>query len=173
MKGRAMTASRAKAWAPTIGCAVLGFVLMSSGVAFAQEHDLSGDWVIDFADSDEPAEVFEAFSQRRSERGGVGVGIGIFGVPVEVGRGGGRGSEPAEVVRRDLRRLRRHLSANVDELGIEQSPERVRVIYADMGTVDYREGELVEDGEETAHAEWRRFRPGARSQRRLGHRLRR
>jgi len=138
------------------GTIAVSCLLITVGSAAAQEWDLSGQWVIDFSESDEPADVIDAVSQRRRGNSGVGVGVGIFGVPVEVGRSGGRGSEPAEVVQRDVRRLRPHLVNAVDRLDIEQSPDNVRVRYSNLGTADYRPDEVLEDGDETLHAEWRR-----------------
>ena len=39
----------------------------------------------DLDDSDDPIEVFDALSEARRGRSGVGIGVGIYGVPVEVG----------------------------------------------------------------------------------------
>jgi hypothetical protein len=149
------------AWTQTsrvlvFGSIVLCLAVIRVGTTAAQEWDLSGEWVIDLDESDDPAEAFDAVSQARRGQSGVGVGVGIFGVPVEVGQSGGRGSEPTEVVRRDLRRLRRHLVNAVDRLDVEQSFDNVRVRYSNVGTADYRPDAVLEDGEETLHAEWRR-----------------
>ena len=129
---------------------------MPVGITIAQEWDLSGQWVLDYDESDRPDDVFDSLAERRRGASGVGVGVGIFGVPVEVGRSGGRGSEPAEVVRRDLRRLRPHLVSAVDLLAIEQSPDSLRVGYSNLGNLTYRTGESQDDGDETTVAEWRR-----------------
>jgi len=140
--------------------AVLGSLLLAVavpiGVAAAQTPDLSGRWLLDYDESDVPRDVFDELAERRRGSTGVGVGVGIFGVPVEVGRSGGRGSEPAEVVRRDLRRLPPHLVEAVDQLDIEQAQNDLRVGYANRGAFDYRAGESDDDGEETTSAEWRR-----------------
>ncbi len=146
---------------PTSRVLVFGSILLCStalhvGAAVAQEWDLSGEWVIDLDESDDPVEAFDAVSQARRGQSGVGVGVGIFGVPVEVARSGGRGAEPAEVVRRDLRRLRQHLVNSVDRLDIEQSADNMRIRYSNQGTVDYRPDAVLEDDEERLHAEWRR-----------------
>jgi len=141
---------------PVFTSIVLGLVVVSVGPTAAQESDLSGQWIIALDESDDPVEMFGAVSEARRGRSGVGVGVGIFGVPVEVGRSGGRGAEPTEVVRRDLRRLRPHLASAVDRLDIEQSPDSVRVDYSNLGTVDYRPGDVLEAGEETRRVEWRR-----------------
>lgn len=125
-------------------------------MAVAQEWDLSGQWVVDLDESDDPVEVFDAVSQARRGRSGVGIGVGIYGVPVEVGRSGGRGSEPTEVVLRDLRRLRPHLVNAVDRLDIEQSSANVRVGYSNITTADYQPDTVLEDGDVTLSAEWRR-----------------
>jgi len=152
-----MTAWQAKPWIPVLGSMLLCVAVMPAGTIGAQERDLSGEWIIDLDESDDPADVFEALIGRRSGQSGVGIGVGIFGIPVgEVARTGGRGSEPEEVVRRDLRRLRRHLINTVDALDIEQSPDTLRVGYDDLRTFIYRTGETMEEGEETSLAEWRR-----------------
>jgi len=140
--------------------AVLGSLLLAvavpAGVAAAQEPDLSGRWLLDYDESDVPRDVFDELSERRRGSTGVGVGVGIFGVPVEVGRSGGRGNEPAEVVRRDLRRLPPHLVDAVDQLDIEQGQIDMRVGYANRGAFIYHAGESHDDGEEITSAEWRR-----------------
>jgi hypothetical protein len=141
---------------PVLGSLLVWLVLMPVGTIGAQEKDLSGEWVIDPDESDDPAEVLERLTGRRSSRGGVGIGVGIFGVPVEVARTAGRGNEPEEVVRRDLRRLRQHLIDTVDQLGIEQSPDTLRVAYDDLGTLVYGTGETTEEGDLVTLAEWRR-----------------
>jgi hypothetical protein len=152
-----MTAWKANPWIPALGSLLLCVAVVPAGTLGAQEKDLSGEWVIDPDESDEPAEVLEALTRRSSGGSGVGIGIGIFGIPVgEVARTGEGGSEPEEVVRRDLRKLRRHLINAVDELDIEQSPDTLRVDYDDLGTSIYRTGETLEGGEETSLAEWRR-----------------
>lgn len=133
-------------------CVLLFFV----GAVHAQEWDLSGDWVIDYDESDSPDEVFDALSERRRGRSGVGVGVGIFGVPVEVARSGGRGEEPAEVVRRDLRLLRPHLVSSIDRLFIEQAQDGMTVGYSNLGRFAFRAGQSQTDGDETISAEWRR-----------------
>jgi hypothetical protein len=150
-----MTDSASHRWTATLGIVLLVAALPSGPVA-AQESDLSGRWILDVDDSKDPDEVLDSLSERRSNGTGVGVGIGIFGVPVEVGRTGSRGREPAEVVRRDLRRLRPHLVSTVAELEIEQSKDAVRIRYGDRGTIRYQTGEPVEQGEESLLTEWRR-----------------
>lgn len=140
-----------------LGSLLLCVAGLPVGSIGAQERDLSGEWVIDLDDSDDPPEVLAPLIGRRSGQSGVGIGVGIFGIPVgEVARTGGRGSEPTEVVRRDLRRLERHLVNSVGELSIEQSPDMLRVGYSDLGTVAYRTGETTEEGDVTSIAEWRR-----------------
>ena len=118
--------------------------------------DLTGEWIIDLDESDDPAEVLDAIRARRSANTGVGVGVGIYGIPVELGRSGGRGVEPGEVMQQDLRRLPRHLTALVDRIDVEQSPDGMRVDYGGLVTATYRSGETTEDGEEMRLAEWRR-----------------
>ena len=151
-----MTACRANPWIPLIGSLLVSGAVIPVGTTGAQETDLSGEWVIDLEESEEPADVLEALTRRRSGGSGVGIGVGIFGIPVEVAKTGERGSEPEEVVRRDLRRLRPHLINTVDELAIEQTPDTVRVRYDDLGTFIYRTGETMEEREGTSLAEWRR-----------------
>ena len=131
-------------------------LFFSVGAVPAQEWDLSGDWVIDYDESDRPDDVFDALSERRRGRSGVGVGVGIFGVPVEVARSDGRGQEPAEVVRRDLRQLRPHLVSAVDRLFIEQVQDGMTVGYSNLGRFAFGDGESLTDGDETISAEWRR-----------------
>ena len=131
-------------------------LLLAVGTVHAQQWDLSGDWVIDYDESDSPDDVFDALSEQRRGRSGVGVGVGIFGVPVEVARSGGRGQEPAEVVRRDLRQLRPHLVSSIDRLFIEQAQERMTVGYSNLGRFAFRDGESLTEGDETISAEWRR-----------------
>ena len=150
-----MRNSASHLWIATLSSLLLVSVMPAGPVA-AQEADLSGRWLLDVDDSKDPDEVLDSLSERRSKGTGVGVGIGIFGVPVEVGRTGGRGREPAEVVRRDLRRLRPHLVTTVAELEIEQSDDAVRIRYGDRGTTRYQTGEPVEQGEESLLTEWRR-----------------
>lgn len=142
-------------WAAALGGLLLA-VAAPVGVAIAQESDLSGRWVLDYDESDVPREVFDALSERRRGSSGVGVGVGIFGVPVEVGRSGGRGNEPAEVVRRDLRRLPPHIVDAVDQLDVEQVQNDLHVGYANRGAFVYHAGESHDDGEEITSAEWRR-----------------
>jgi hypothetical protein len=60
------------------------------------------------------------------------------------------------VLRRDLRRLPRHLYNFVDALNIEQSPDALRIRYGDQGAVSYPIGAAPELGDETAIAQWRR-----------------
>jgi len=148
------------AWIATGWVGVLGGLLLAVaaplGVAVAQESDLSGQWILDYDESDVPREVFDALSERRRGSSGVGVGVGIFGVPVEVGRAAGRGNEPAEVVRRDMRRLPPHVVDAVDRLDVEQLQNDVRVGYANRGAFVYHAGETQDDGEEITSAEWRR-----------------
>lgn len=152
-----MTAWKANPWIAVLGSMLLWAAVMPAGTIGAQERDLSGEWVIDLDESDAPADVLGALTGRKSGQSGVGIGVGIFGIPVgEVARTGGRGSEPEEVVRRDLRRLRRHLINTVDALDIEQSPDTLRVGYEDLGTFTYRTGAAMEEGEEALLAEWRR-----------------
>lgn len=143
-------------WHGVIWSLAFCVLLFSVGAVHAQEWDLSGDWVIDYDESDRPDDVFDALSERRRGRSGVGVGVGIFGVPVEVARSGGRGQEPAEVVRRDLRQLRPHLVSSVDRLSIEQAQDGMTVGYSNLGRFAFRDGESLTDGDETVSAEWRR-----------------
>ena len=138
------------------GTIVLCLASVPVGMAVAQTWDLSGQWVVDLDESDDPVEVFDAVSQARRGRSGVGIGVGIYGVPVEVGRSGGRGSEPTEVVLRDLRRLHPHLVNAVDRLDIEQSSDNVRVGYSNVRAATYRPDTVLEDGDATLSAEWRR-----------------
>ncbi len=138
------------------GTIVLCLASVPVGMAVAQTWDLSGQWVVDLDESDDPVEVFDAVSQARRGRSGVGIGVGIYGVPVEVGRSGGRGSEPTEVVLRDLRRLHPHLVNAVDRLDIEQSSDNVRAGYSNVSTANYRPDTVLEDGDATLSAEWRR-----------------
>jgi hypothetical protein len=147
-----MTVWRANRWTLVVG----SLLVCAVGTIGAQEKDLGGEWVIDSDESADPADVLERLTGRRSSQGGVGIGVGIFGVPVEVARTAGRGNEPEEVVRRDLRRLRQHLIDTVDRLAIEQSPESLRVAYDDLGTLVYGTGETTEEGDVVTLAEWRR-----------------
>lgn len=149
-----MSARKASWWIPLLGSTLVCLAAAPGGTLRAQEKDLSGAWLIDREESQDPAEVLETLTRRTAAGAGVGVGVGIFGVPVEVARTDS-GREPAEVVRRDLRRFSRHLIDTVDALGIEQSPETLRVAYDDLGTVVYRTG-TQEGVEDTVLAEWRR-----------------
>jgi hypothetical protein len=151
-----MTVWRANRWTLVLGSLLVCVVVMPVGTTSAQEKDLSGGWVIDADESNDPAEVLERLTGRPTGQGGVGIGVGIFGVPVEVARTAGRGNEPEEVVRRDLRRLRQHLINAVDQLEIEQSPESLRVAYDDLGTLVYGTGKTTEEGDVVTLAEWRR-----------------
>lgn len=139
---------------------LLGMLLcmaaLPAGTIEAQQNDLGGEWVIDRDASDEPDEILERIVGRPSGQSGVGIGIGIFGVPVEAARTAGRGNEPEEVVRRDLRRLRPHLINTVDQLEVEQGSDTLRVAYDDLGTFVYDGGERIEDGDVVTFAEWRR-----------------
>jgi len=141
---------------PVLGSLLAWLVVMPVGTISAQEKDLGGEWVIDADESDDPADVLERLTGRRPSQGGVGIGVGIFGVPGEVARTAGRGDEPEEVVRRDLCRLRQHLIDTVDRLEIEQSPESLRVAYEDLGTLVYATGETTEEGDVVTLSEWRR-----------------
>ena len=139
-----------------LGSIVFYLVSVPIGTAAAQEWDLSGQWVIDLDESDDPLEVFDAVSQARRGRSGVGIGVGIYGVPVEVGETGGRGSEPAEVLRRDLRRLQLHLVEPVERLDIEQSSDNLRVGYSTVSTANYRPDTVIEEGDAKLSTQWRR-----------------
>ena len=141
---------------PVFGSIVLSLLSVPVGTAVAQAWDLTGQWVVDLDESDDPAEVFDSVSQARRGRSGVGIGIGIYGVPVEVGESGGRGSEPTEVLRRDLRRLQPHLVEPVDRLDIEQAADNVRVGYLNVSTANYRPDSVIEDGDTTLSTQWRR-----------------
>ena len=142
-------------------CLVLAALLVPGVTFSAGEPDLSGKWVIDLDASDEAADVLEPVT-RRKQRGGISVGASVWGIPVGDVIGMARGDEdapgeePQDEVRRELGKLRRHLTDAVDELTIEQSPELMRVAYDDLGTFIYRTGESVDVGDAVLDAGWRR-----------------
>lgn len=152
-----MKASLIKSW-------VLGIAIALAAVCLASRADaqgLSGEWNIDVDESDEPADVLEPVTRRQSSRfGGIRVGVGIFGVPVDVTDvlpdGDADEEEPQDEIRRELGNLRRHLTDTVDSLRIVESPDTMRVRYEDLGTFIYRTGETVNVGDATLDADWGR-----------------
>ena len=152
-----MKATWVKSWVLGIAIALAAVCLASR----ADAQDLSGEWVLDPEESDEPADILEPVTRRKSGGlGGIRAGVSIFGIPVDVTDvlpdGNSDGEEPQDEVRGELGKLRRHLTDSVDGLSIVESPDTMRVKYDDLGTFIYSTGETVDVGDATLDAEWRR-----------------
>jgi len=152
-----MKANLVKSWVLGIAIALAAVCLASR----ADAQDLSGEWTIDVDESDEPADVLEPVTRRDSGGlGGIRIGVGIFGIPVDVTDvlpdGQSDGEEPQDEIRRELGKLRRHLTDTVDSLRIAESPDTMRVKYEDLGSFIYRTGETIDVGDATLHSDWGR-----------------
>ncbi len=146
-----------------IGCALVGCASTpsspsSAGPAGMGLVDLSGEWLIDEASSDDPADELESITEAsRETRSGspISVGASVFGIPVgdvtdllpERNRTANTGRDPP-----------RHVTDAIDALDILQSTDSVRVNYDGLGTFLYRNGETMSDDNASVHAQWRRGR---------------
>jgi hypothetical protein len=130
----------------------------SSGSDEAGVVNLTGEWMIDEASSDDPAAELESITQAsREKRSGsrVSAGVSVFGIPVgditdllpERDRSANAGADPP-----------RHVTDATDALDILQSTDSVRVDYDGLGTYLYRNGETMSDNDASVHADWRRGR---------------
>jgi hypothetical protein len=120
--------------------------------------DLSGEWVLDEASSDDPAGALQSItdSSRESSRPSpISVGVNVFGIPVgdvtdmlpERDRSGDGRRDPP-----------RHVTDAIDALDIVQSADAVRVDYDGLGTFIYRNGAEMSDADSAVLAQWRRGR---------------
>ncbi|HSG65604.1 MAG TPA: hypothetical protein VLD39_11415 [Gammaproteobacteria bacterium] len=139
-------------------CVCLAAVSASRIAAAAGEPDLSGNWIIDEAHSDEPHEVLDSAMRRSS--GGLGrvrAGVSIFGIPVDdvvdLAKDGDSSNQSEEQSREDLHR---HVSDAIDALVIVQDADSMRVDYDGIHAFLYRNGATMSDGDATIHADWRR-----------------
>jgi len=157
-----MTASDRSRVLVTIAAAVAA--LAASSLVFgADVLELSGAWTLDREASDEPADVLEPVTRRKSGRfGGLRAGVSIFGIPVDVTDvipdGDEGGAEPQDETRRELDKVHRYVTEAVNELEIDVTADTLRVAYDDLGTYIYKTGESVEYKDAVVDADWRQGR---------------